>query len=131
MLEEMFDQLLAMGFTGVIRIETHVGNFCTTDVGAAGLQQSEASLPAAQCARLGYAPEEAYELGLRQSVAFANFVNGANARTGGSVSFEIISHGNTSPVLAYPAASGVTAGTWNEIAASNNRVEVSLFPDAP
>ena len=130
LVEEMFDQLLAVNFTGVIRIETHVGDFCMTTGGAAGYRLASPDVPVSQCTRLGYEPEEAQELGLRQSVAFANFVNGINARSGGIVRFEIVSNGNATPVLAYPAAStGMTAGAWNDIAASNNRIEVSLYPD--
>ena len=69
-------------------------------------------------------------MGLRQSVAFANFVNLAAERTGGRIRYEVLSRGNSSPLLDYPVTTqGISAAAWNDIAASNNRVDVSLYPD--
>jgi hypothetical protein len=69
-------------------------------------------------------------MGLRQSVAFANFIDLADERDGGKIRYEIVSQGNSSPLLDYPAtAEGVSAAIWNEIAAGNNRVEITLYPD--
>jgi CheY-like chemotaxis protein len=128
--EELSDQLLGMAFSGVVRIETHVGNFCMVDAGAAGYQLADTLMPAQQCNRIGFELGEAYELGLRQSVAFANFVNTANDESGGRIRYDIVSLGSSDPLMDYPATTaGLDAGAWNEIAASNNRVEVSLFPD--
>ena len=128
--EELSDQLLGMAFSGVVRIETHVGNFCMVDAGAAGYRLADSLMPAQQCNRIGFELGEAYELGLRQSVAFANFVNTANDDSGGRVQYDIVSLGSSDPLIDYPATTaGLDAGAWNEIAASNNRVEVSLFPD--
>ena len=63
-------------------------------------------------------------------MSFANFINLADERTGGRIRYEIISFGNSNPLLDYPAtAAGMSASGWNEIAASNNRVDVSLYPD--
>ena len=127
-IEEITNHLIDINFSGVVRIETHVADFCLSAVGAEGYALAAAELPASQCDRLGNDPVEAYELGLRQSVAFANFLRIADSRTGGAIQFEIVSLGNTVPLLEYPAdTSGVSAAIWNEIAASNNRVEVSLF----
>ncbi len=128
--EELSDQLLGTAFSGVVRIETHVGNFCMIDIGAGGYQLADLFMPAQQCNRIGFELGEAYELGLRQSVAFANFVNTANDQSGGRIRYEIVSLGRADPLIDYPATTvGLLAGGWNEIAASNNRVEVSLFPD--
>lgn len=57
-------------------------------------------------------------------------MNSANEQSGGSIRYEVISLGNSDPLLGYPATTaGLAAGDWNEIASSNNRVSVSLFPD--
>jgi len=128
--EELSDQLIGIAFSGVVRIETHVGNFCMVDSGPDGYQLADPLMPAQQCNRIGFALGEAYELGLRQSVAFANFVNAANDQSGGRIQYDIVSLGSSDPLIDYPATTaGLAAGEWNEIAASNNRVEVSLFPD--
>jgi len=127
--EQLTEQLQAIDFTGVIKIETHVANFCLSVAGSDGYELAT-DLPAIDCDSLGVAPGEAYELGLEQSVAFANFIRLADARSDGHIRYEIISLGNSDPILAYPAmAEGMTAGAWNRIAAANNRVEISIIPD--
>jgi CheY-like chemotaxis protein len=129
-LETMTDNLTTINFSGTVRLETHVGDFCLSASGREGFELAFADLPAVQCDRIGVDPVTAYEIGLRQSVAFANFLRVTNARTDGRIRFEIVSLGNTAPVLPYPAdASGISASLWNDIAADNNRVEVSIVDD--
>jgi CheY-like chemotaxis protein len=129
-LQELTNHLVALDFRGVVRIESHVGNFCMAFGGTDGYGLATPDTPAEQCDRVGFGPSEAYEMGLRQTAAFANFINAARARTEGAIRYEIISYGNSSPLLDYPpTTSGISAGAWNEIAANNNRVDVSLYPD--
>jgi len=129
-IEQLTDQLVSVDFTGRVRIETHVANFCVSVAGAEGYRLAADGLPAVNCDRTDVSPGEAYELGLRQSVAFANFIRLADASFGGRVRYEIVSLGNSDPLIDYPATPvGVTAAAWNEIAASNNRVEISILPD--
>ncbi len=129
-LEELSEHLRAINFAGLVRIETHVGDFCMSSTGGDGYRLTDAELTTLQCDRVGFAPSEAFELGLRQSVAFANFMKLTEARTVGGIRFDIISLGNSDPLLEYPnASSGVSAAVWNEIAAYNNRVEISIFSD--
>lgn len=126
--EELTGHLSAIGFTGVVRIETHVGDFCLSANGPDGFSLAFPDLPASQCDRIGYEAVEAFELGLRQSVGFANFLRIAESRTGGDIVFEIVSQGNTMPILDYPLdVNGVSASFWNEIAAGNNRVEITIL----
>lgn len=128
--QELVSHLSALEFRGLVRIESHVGNFCMTIAGPDGYALAAADLPANRCQQIGFEPGEAYELGMRQSVAFASFINLTGERTGGAIRFEIISLGNSNPLLDYPAtATGISASAWNEIAASNNRVEIALFPN--
>ena len=84
-----------------------------------------------ECNQIGFNEDEAFELGLRRSVAFSNYVNLSTEQTEGRIRYEIVSLGNTEPLIAYPAMStGILAGDWNDVAAANNRVVVSLYPDA-
>ena len=130
LVQELTDRLSAIDFSGVVRIETHVANFCLTIAGTDGFVLADDSLLAGECDAIGLAPGEAYELGLEQSVAFANFIRLADERSAGRIRYEIISLGNADPLMDYPATNaGVTAGAWNRIAAANQRVEVTLFPD--
>ncbi len=128
--QQLTEHLLAINFAGVIRIETHVANYCLTVAGTDGYAPA-ADLLAADCDTIGVAPGEAYEMGLGQSVAFANFIRLADERSGGRIRYEIVSMGNSDPLLDYPLSTeGITANDWNRIAAANNRVEVSIYPDA-
>ena len=128
--EQLTDQLLAINFAGVIRIETHVANYCLSVAGADGYAPAMDSL-ASDCDTIGVAPGEAYEMGLGQSVAFANFIRLADQRSGGRIRYEIISMGNSDPLMGYPASiEGVSSSAWNRIAAANNRVEISIYPDS-
>ena len=129
-IQELTNHLVTLEFQGVVRIESHVGNFCMTFGGPDGYVLAEPDTPADQCDQVGFGPSEAYEIGLRQSASFASFINSARARTEGAIRYEIISYGNSSPLLDYPATvSSLSAGEWNEIAANNNRVNISLFPE--
>ena len=91
---------------------------------------ADAPIPAEHCDQVGLSPGEAYERGLRQSVAFANFMRLADERSAGRIRFEIVSRGNAVPLVGYPPTlTGITAGEWNAVAALNNRVEVQIVPD--
>jgi len=128
--EQLTDHLLAISFSGVVRIETHVANYCLTVAGSNGYVPAE-DLMVAGCDKIGVAPEEAYRMGLGQSVAFANFIRLADERSGRQIRYEIISLGNTDPLLDYPVTTdGISANVWNRIAVVNNRVVISVYPDS-
>ena len=129
-LMQLEDRLAMLGFSGVVRIETNVGNFCINRSGSAGFELAPAQVSASDCDQIGVSNSEAYELGQRQSIEFANFVRLANERSAGRIQYEIVSLGNAAPVMNYPVNTvSVTAGAWNEIAGNNNRVKLSLYPD--
>ncbi len=130
-LEEMSDRLLEIGFSGVVRVESHVGDYCMIAAGPASYILPPPDIDAGSCDAIGFGNDESVDLGLRQSVGFANFVNVSNAQTQGRIRFEIVSLGNSDPVVPYPNSStGLSAGDWNEISEANNRVLVSIEPDA-
>ncbi len=128
--EQLTDQLLAISFSGVVRIETHVADYCLKVEGPDGYVPAE-GLTVADCDTIGIAPGEAFQMGLGQSVAFADFIRLADGRSGGQIRYEVISLGNSIPLLDYPATiDGLSASAWNRIAAANNRVEISVYPDS-
>jgi len=129
-LVQLEDRLATLGFSGVVRIESSVGDFCMNRSGPAGFELAPPQITASDCDQIGVGNGEAYELGLRQSIEFANFVRLSNERSSGSIQYEIVSLGNAAPFMDYPVdAASTTAGAWNEIAANNNRVKFSLYPD--
>jgi CheY-like chemotaxis protein len=132
LLEGLVQRLLDMGFSGRIVLETHVGDFCMVGGGSDGYDLAPANLFVGQCELIGFEFAPAYEMGLQQSVAFANFVNTVREETGGTIQIIILSRGNNEPLIPYPIATpGLTAEFWNAIAAQNNRVEISIDPFSP
>lgn len=129
LVEELSSRLIGLGFSGEVLVETHVGDFCMVDGGADGLELATPEMRVTDCTKIGFESSEAEQLGLRQSVAFANFVNVAEERTDGQIRYTVISRGNSQPLIAYPATMDVLAATWNEIALANNRVQITLLPD--
>lgn len=129
LLEGLVDHLQGMGFSGRILIETHVGDFCMVGGGPGGYDLAPPGLGIGQCELIGFEPSVAYEMGLNQSVAFANYTNTLRGESGGTIQVRILSRGNSEPLIPYPAPSpGLGADFWNEIAAQNNRVVISLDP---
>src|SRR5690606_11680135 len=86
-------------------------------------------LDVADCEQIGFSASEALELGLRQSVAFANFVNVTEETTEGRIRFVIVSQGNAQPAVPYPPlVAGVSAGCWTAASRPTQRVEIPLLP---
>jgi hypothetical protein len=128
--ENMLAILMNMKFVGQVRVEVHTGDYCMVAASADSWVPAQREMSIESCDRIGFEQAEAIERGLRQSVSFANFLNVAEERTGGRIRFDIASLGNLQPDSNYPSArTGLTAGLWNEIAARNSRVVISLFPD--
>jgi CheY-like chemotaxis protein len=128
--ENLLAQLLDLGFTGQVRIETHVGDFCLTHSGAGAYVPATTGFTANQCDLLGIAADEALEQGRQQSIAFANFINNTLQQTGGQIRFDVVSLGLSEPLVGYPAADGgTTAAEWNAVALQNNRIHVTIYPD--
>jgi hypothetical protein len=121
-----------MGFSGRIVVQTHVADFCMVGGGSTGYDLASADMVVGQCELIGFEAAIADEMAMQQSVAFANFVNTIRQETGGTIQVSIYSRGNAEPLIPYPIATpGITAGFWNEIAAQNNRVEISIDPFSP
>ena len=132
LLEGLVQRLLEMGFSGRIVLETHVGDFCMVSGGSDGYYLAPAKLIVEQCELIGFESAAAYEMGLQQSVAFANFVNTVREDTGDTIQITILSRGNNEPLIPYPIATpSLTADFWNAIAMQNNRVEISIEPLGP
>jgi CheY-like chemotaxis protein len=126
----LFDQLARLGFAGTVRIEVHAGRFCMNYGQNGTLELAPPSQPAATCEQVGWSENDAVSLGKSQSLAFANAVASAAARYPG-LKIESASRGSVEPVVDYPASSAdLTAGTWNTVAAANQRVAVKIVPHA-
>lgn len=130
MLRGLLDRLAALGFTGTVQLDSHVGDFCYLPGPENTWLIAPDDLPAERCERIGLGADEARAASARESVAFANFVASRSADP--ALRIEVVPHGNVQPAVPYPVgASGVTAGEWNDVARQNQRVTVTLIPDTP
>jgi hypothetical protein len=128
-LTDLVQRLNTLGFAGLVRLESHVGDFCMERDGESGWRLAPDDVPVEACHRMGLSPEEARAVGARQSLAFANYLAQLTA-AGGAIRLQLDSLGNSRPVAAYPPVlPGTTAGEWNAAARINQRVEVRLIPD--
>jgi len=129
-LRDMLNRLEAQGFHGQVRVTSYSGTFCLSGSASEGYSLAAATLPVTRCDVVGNPFEESQAGSPRQSVAFANLVNGARQRSGGAITI-VVEGAGTRAAAAYPPRSeSVTAAEWNRVAAANNRVEFSVEPSA-
>ena len=129
MLAELLSRLHSAGFHGVVRLDSHVGQYCLVRNAADELVLPAPGAKIGDCDRQAMTRDQAIELANRQSVGFANFIGSSPLVKNGDISVEIFSHGRDDPEYRYPVIGGnATAGDWNRVAAMNNRVDVTLRP---
>jgi len=130
-LGELLSRLSEAGFSGTVRLEAHLGQFCLAEDGATGVYRlAEAETPISECALIGHPLGDSAASSHGQSASFANFLDsGAPLLTRAGIEVEAVTHGIRDSVRRYPYPSGVrTAGELNRVAALNNRIEYMLIP---
>lgn len=131
MLQDLASRLHALGFHGIVQLESHLGEFCLSASNSDGLELAAPDTPVTECAMIGHPQQQLPGAGERQSIAFANFMATSPLIGRGEIRIEIEPYLFSRPRIDYPPRqSDVTAQDWNRIAAANNRVEVRLLPDA-
>ena len=124
---ERVSRLQGVGVRGTVQLHSHLGEFCLTGDDVDGYRLAEAGLPVRDCSFHGHPQQQLPSIGARQSIAFANFLSSSPLVNDSDIGIEIINHGYSDPMVAYPSRdSEMTAADWNRIAATNNRVEVVL-----
>src|SRR5579859_2667512 len=129
-LREFLAKLQSQGFHGIVKITSASGLFCLTGNPTDGFVPASAALPVGKCDLIGNPYEESLSAQQRQSLAFANLLAGVRQRSGGTISVVIENVGSSRPTSPYPPRTeSLTAGEWNRVAASNNRVEFTAEPN--
>ena len=126
-LRELLATLESQGFHGVVKVTNLAGNYCLSGNGTEGYTLAAATLPVSRCDVIGNPFAESLSSQQRESLAFANLVDGVRQRTSGAITVAIESQATGAGAgTPYPARSDtLTAGEWNRAAAANNRVEFS------
>ena len=129
LLQELIPRLSMVDFRGVLRLETHIGEFCLLRNEFDELQVPAADIPLESCEIVGYTQEQSVALGERQSLSFANFLANSSLVNNGKIQIELVSRGKARPLYSYPSPTfGLSSGEWNKVARYNNRLEISIIP---
>ena|SRR5271163_4578704 len=126
-LRELLATLESQGFRGVVKVTNLAGNYCLSGNGSDGYTLAAATLPVSRCDLIGNPFAESLSSQQRESLAFANLVDGVRQRTSGAITVAIENQATAAGAgTPYPTRSDtLTAGEWNRAAAANNRVEFS------
>jgi CheY-like chemotaxis protein len=129
-IDRLVGELRTVGFSGVVQLDSHAGDFCYIQADDGSWLPGEADQPIHSCGKIGLGAENALALSSKQSVAFANYVAALNSDELGGIRIIVNPLGNSRPILAYPeSAYDGTVGEWNRIAQQNNHVQVRLIID--
>ena len=130
-IQELITRLQALGFSGTVQLHSYLGEFCLSGDEVNGYTLPPPDLPAPSCTLIGHPLHQLPSLGERQSIAFANFLATSPLVNNSGISIDIVPHLYSRPRVPYPPQhQGVSTFEWNRVAAANNRVEVTLIPDA-
>jgi CheY-like chemotaxis protein len=130
--QELLTRLSSIGFRGVVQLESHLGDFCLAGDEADGYTLADERGYVSDCSLIGHPLYQLPTLGERQSIGFANFMSSSPLVNNNDIRVELVNYRNDRPKFPYPPLQdGVSIGEWNSVAAANNRVEVTLIPDAP
>lgn len=128
-LRDLLERLTAIGFTGTVQLESHLGEFCLGDDGAGGYRLAPPDTALADCALVGHPLGGSTALRERLSVGFANFLATSPLLDDTGIAVRLVAHGSRDSTRRYAFPLDLrTAGDWNRIATLNNRVEFALIP---
>jgi CheY-like chemotaxis protein len=131
-LRELLLRLEGIGFTGTVRMASHLGEFCVVTDADGAWQLAPPDLRINDCDRFGHPLDDSVSVSQRQSVSFANFLATSPVVNGGQIEVEVVAHDRRGSERRYPfPATIATAGDWNALATLNNRVEYTLLPTEP
>ena len=129
-IDRLIGNLRAAGFSGVVQLDSHVGDYCYVQVSDGSWSPGAADQSISDCDRFGLGTENALSHSAKQSVAFANYLSAFDGDEAENIRIVVNPLGNSRPILAYPElSSDSTIGEWNRVAQQNNHVQVRLIAD--
>ncbi len=125
-LRDLLERLVALGFRGRVRMESHLGEFCLVD-DAGSYQLAPPDLPVEACAMIGHPLDNSADVGDRQSVGFADFMRNSPLVTGSGIVVELVARDRAHSMRQTSFATDIArAGDWNRVAERNERVQFTL-----
>lgn len=116
------------GFAGTVKVEAVAGRFCLAGSAEAGYSLAPPDQPAVECDFRGNPLDEATSGPVRQPLGFANLAASVRQQTEGRIQLTLLQGSQDNLVAPYPQGGRVSAGAWNEAAAANNRLEITVLP---
>lgn len=130
-LRELLMRLTGLGFRGIVRLESHLGEFCLVTDGHGELRLAEPEMDVSRCEIIGHPLDDSVSVSDRQSLAFANFLATSPLVNESGILVQLVAHDRRDSIRRYPYPANLrTAGQWNRVAELNNRVQYDLVPDA-
>jgi CheY-like chemotaxis protein len=124
---KIFDRLQAEGFKGKVRIEFFTGDFCLQRT-VTGYILASAEIPQRKCDLIGNPFDDALTVGQRQSSDYVAAVTSLGQMTRGTIQVTTLNGGRKLSVAYPPQTDALTAGQWNQAAARNHRIEITIEP---
>ena len=127
LLRQLFDQLSAENYHGVVEIRTFAGRFCLIGNATDGYSLAPDETAFAKCDTVAGGPDEAPAQPQRVPLAFANLLGVFRNRTHGAVDVQVVPGDTAVQAVPYPTVSEtLTAGEWNRAGNANNRIEIRV-----
>jgi CheY-like chemotaxis protein len=130
LVQGLVERLASTGFKGTVRLEGHAGQFCLR-ASQGGWRVADDATPLESCDVKGFFnKQDARTASARQSPEFRAMLEGLAASAPG-IRVVVEGVGDDKRRADYPTPDRVkSAGEWNRVAAENNRIGISLVPDA-
>ncbi len=130
-IRDLLERLVALDFKGRVRIESHLGEFCLVGDDSNGYRLAAPDAAIEDCTLVGHPLDGSSFLADRESVGFAEFIERSPLVNGSGIVVELVAHDRGHSLGQVPLPVDVsTAGEWNRIAETNNRLEFTLIPIA-
>ncbi len=130
-LETLLEHLREIDYRGLVRMTSHLGEFCLESDRLGELVPAAPDTPVEACGTIGHPLDGSSFLGERLSAGFAAFLEERPPGEGG-IRIELIANDRFASTRRYPfPEENATAADWNRIAERNNRVEFEFLPDQP
>lgn len=125
-LEELIPSLRSMQFTGRVNIAAHDGSFCVNTVDSGEFELATDDVPITQC----QITDSSARLADIASIGLLQLITASNQSAESKFVITLNPLGTNLPLENYPPIEEDTlAGTWNDIALRNRRVDIKFFEE--
>jgi CheY-like chemotaxis protein len=127
-LQTLLEHLQEIGYRGIVRLTSHLGEFCLMADRFGEMTPADPATPVEACGTIGHPLDGSSFVGERQTPEFGAFMDMRPENANG-IRIELVANDRFSSTRRYPfPEEGASAGDWNEVAARNNRVEYEFLP---